>query len=122
MASSCTQSSRSSSPKSRRSGCRGSAGKSWMESLEAAAVDITRLIASSRAVRNVDIASLQGKAGAHHRRLRVELEDATAAYLKTLARAADGVFDDAALMNCRLAAERCMPNAVASVDELVALM
>ena len=93
-----------------------------MESLETAVVDVTRLIAASRAVRSVDLRSIRGKARARQRRMRVELESATRAYLKTLARAADGVFDEAALTKCRLAAERCMPTAIESVGELVALM
>jgi hypothetical protein len=93
-----------------------------MESLETAVVDVSRLIASSRAVRSVDISSIRGKARTHQRRLRAELESATTAYLKALSRAPEGVFDGAALRACRLAAEQSMPTAIASVDELLALM
>ena len=93
-----------------------------MEPIETAVVDVTRLIASSRAVRSVDLGSIRGKARTRQRRLRGELESATAAYLKALARAPEGVLDAAALVNCRLAAERCMPTAIAAVGDLVALM
>jgi hypothetical protein len=93
-----------------------------MESLDSAVVDITRLIALCRALRSVEARGTQRGAVPHRRTLRAELKRSAGAYLKTLARARDGVVDEAALMRCRLAAERCMPDAIASVHELGGLM
>ena len=93
-----------------------------MDPLETAVVDITRLIACGRALRNADASAIAGKAIRGRRRLRAELRRAAAAYLKTLARAPDGVLNETTLSKCRVAAERGMPTGVASVEALAALM
>jgi hypothetical protein len=93
-----------------------------MESLDSAVVDITRLIALCRALRTVEAGPARRGSTPRRRTLRAELKRSAGAYLKTLARARDGVVDEAALRKCRLAAERCMPSAIASVDELGGLM
>jgi hypothetical protein len=93
-----------------------------MDSLDSAVVDITRLIASCRALRRVKAGPAQGRAKSHRRRMRAELRRAAGAYLRTLARSKDGVVDAAAVGKCRIAAESCMPAAIASAEELGALM
>ncbi|MBV9892295.1 MAG: hypothetical protein JO090_15580, partial [Rhizobacter sp.] len=97
-------------------------GSGGMEPLEIAVVDITRLIASCRALGGLDLDSVGRKAFARRRQVRAELRLAAGAYLKTLARAPDGVVDEAELLKCRLSAEERMPAAIAWASELANVM
>jgi hypothetical protein len=93
-----------------------------MDLLEIAVVDITRLIASCRALRNVEVRSVRGLAKSRRQKLRAELKRATGAYLKVLTKSKSGVMDESALAGCRVAAEQRMPTALASARKLGALM
>jgi hypothetical protein len=73
--------------------------------LENAIVDVTTLAATSRALRKTHS---DGDLAERHKlraRLRAELRRGTIAYIDTLARSKQGVFDSRALSSCRLAAE-----------------
>ncbi|HUP07653.1 MAG TPA: hypothetical protein VMU47_10910 [Caldimonas sp.] len=93
-----------------------------MDSLDFAVVDITRLIASGRALRPDSSGGSARIGRRERRRLQGELRRAAGAYVKTLARSKDGVVDAATLANCRVAAESSMPTALASAGQLNALL
>ena len=93
-----------------------------MDALDAAVVDIARLIASGRVLRSAEPHVVRRKTIRRRRKLSAELRRGAGVYLKTLARAPNGFVNEAVLVKCRLSAERCMPAAVASVQELAALM
>lgn len=96
-----------------------------MDALQTAIVDLTQLIATCHALRRPSPSEHAGEGDfrdRERRRLRAEFRRATTAYLKTLARREDGVFDDEALAACRVAAEEQMPRALAKARDLAALM
>lgn len=91
-----------------------------MEHLNAAALDITLLVTTVRALRASD------ELARAPRKLRKqwsgELKQAVAAYLATLWRSDDAPFDAPALDRCRVAAEREMPHALCDQTRIKALL
>ena len=92
-----------------------------MEHLNAAALDVTLLVTTIRALRASD-----DDAAHAPRKLRKrwagELKRAVAAYLATLWRSDDAPFDASALKRCRVAAELEMPHALDGRARIVAML
>lgn len=92
-----------------------------MDLLKAAAVDITLLVISARALSasRTDEQDIERKS---HKRWASELRRGVKAYQAALWRSDDARFDSAALGRCRVAAEREMPLALLSQDRIKALL
>ncbi len=91
-----------------------------MELLETAVVDVTLLMATSRALRaprGDGPARLRGR-----RRMRDELRRGAVAYLRTLLRGEQQMPDAALLAASRVAAEGKMPRSIAAAEALKAMM
>lgn len=88
-----------------------------MDLLKTAVVDITTLVSTCHALRSAaaDELALQRK---QRNRLRREIKCATVAYISVLARSRRGAVDDALLVECRLAAESQMPQALGHQESL----
>ena len=93
-----------------------------MDLLETAVVDITLLLATSRALRDGKRADDAPQAQKGRRRLRAELKRGAVAYLDALARGEQGIADSDLLAMCRIAAEMQMPQALDRVGDLRAMM
>lgn len=93
-----------------------------MDLLRTAAVDITTLTATYRALTHGPVA---GKLGVRHKlrdKLREELKRGGEAYIDALARSKHGVVDGGQLALYRVAAERQMPRALHHERDLIRLM
>ena len=88
-----------------------------MQELEVAMVDITLLIATCRAARELRAHAMSAHLRAHWHHLCTEVKRATLAYVNAFSQA-----DNATVAACRAAAEREMPGALASPHELRALL
>ena len=93
-----------------------------MDLLRTAMVDITTLVATSRALRTSRLEGELIEQGKLRGRLKGELRRGTTAYLDTLARSKRGEMDGQLLDACRSAAEKRMPRAIKYREALSRLM
>jgi len=88
-----------------------------MDVLEIAAADITLLIVSCRAARDLRLHALTARSRAHWHHLCSEFKRATVAYATSLARVSEGDFGESSIESCRAAAQREMQGALAAPGE-----
>jgi len=93
-----------------------------MDLLRTAVVDITTLVATSRALRTKRLDGDLAERRKLHDRLRGDLRRGTAAYIDTLARSKRGLVDHDLLSECRVAAEKQMQRATRYREALSRLM
>ncbi|MBA4176218.1 MAG: hypothetical protein C0505_06625 [Leptothrix sp. (in: Bacteria)] len=89
-----------------------------MDLLRTAVVDITTLLATSHALRSSRGADELAMHRKQRIRLRREIKGGTLAYIDVLARSRRGTVDEALLVECRLAAELQMPQALEHQERL----
>jgi hypothetical protein len=92
-----------------------------MDPLRSAVLDISRLVATCRALKLRTLAFEPPDRQALHDTLRREVRRGARAYIDTLVRTRQGAVDEARLIACRLAAEQHMPLAIAH-EELLCLL
>jgi hypothetical protein len=93
-----------------------------MDLLRTAVVDITTLVAASRALNSSPIEGEEVLQRKLRNRLRREIKRGTVAYIDALARTRRGAVDDALVAKCRVVAEQQMPHALAHQEMLGEIM